>query len=48
MLPAEVLSFSAVSGSHLLPQSVKGELFYPTVVFALSGVTVVRTSHQTK
>lgn len=43
MLPAEVLlSSSALSGSHLLLQSVK-ELFYPRVVFALSRVTEVTT-----
>lgn len=48
MLPAELLPFSALLGSHLFPQNVKGELFYPTVVFALSRVATVRVSDQVK
>lgn len=48
MLPAKLLPFSALLGSHLFPQNVKRELFYPTVVFALSRVTTVRISDQVK
>lgn len=48
VLPAELLPFSALLGSHLFPQNVKGELFYPTVVFALSPVTTVRVRDQVK
>lgn len=48
MLPAELLPFSALLESNLFPQNVKGELFYPTVVFALSRVTTVRISDQVK
>lgn len=48
MLPAELLPFSALLGSHFFPQNVKGELFYPTVGFSLSRVATVRISDQVK